>query len=262
MKVAANLSFMFGEVGDLLARYKAAKEAGFHAVECAFPYSVPADEVAETLKELKLKQVLINSDPGNLQAGELGFAALPGKEDSFRQSLERSIVYAKALGCGKLHIMSGRRSQHYDEESHVATLEANLSYAVSRLSVENILGLIEPLNPVSTPGYFLNSFETAQSLIEKLNSPHLRLQLDIFHMQMICGNVTNNIKKLMPIVGHIQVAQAPHRHEPSSLGELDYPYIFSVLREAGYEGYVGAEYSPSTNSAASLHWLEKCQLQF
>lgn len=262
MKVAANLSFMFGEAGDLLARYKAAKEAGFQAVECAFPYTVPAEEVASTLKELELKQVLINSDPGNLQAGELGFAALPGKEINFRESLERSIQYAKALGCGKLHIMSGRRSKDHDERTHLATLEANLNHAVSRLSAENIIGLIEPLNPVSTPGYFLNSFETAQSLIEKINSPHLRLQLDIFHMQMICGNVTNNIKKLMPIVGHVQVAQAPHRHEPSCSGELDYPYIFSVLREAGYEDYVGAEYSPSTNSANSLQWLEKCQLQF
>ncbi|KAG7176575.1 hydroxypyruvate isomerase-like [Homarus americanus] len=224
MKVAANLSFMFGEAGGLLARYKAAREAGFLAVECAFPYSVPEKDVAAVLKEEGLEQVLINSDPvklwlkffvmeannftGDLQAGELGFAAVPGQETRFRESLERSISFAKALGCHKLHIMSGHQSADHNEKAHVTTLESNLRHAVSRLAKEDIVGLIEPINPVSIPGYFLNNYDTgilhswnflAVSLIEKIESPYLRLQLDVFHLQMICGNVTNNIKKLIPL---------------------------------------------------------------
>ncbi|XP_071522776.1 putative hydroxypyruvate isomerase isoform X2 [Panulirus ornatus] len=262
MKVAANLSFMFGEAGGLLSRYRAARNAGFLVVECAFPYSVPAQDVAAALQETGLKQVLINSDPGDTQAGELGFAAIPGKEVRFRESLERSISYAKTLGCHKLHIMSGRRSAEHDESAHVTTLEANLRHAVSRLVEENITGLIEPINPVSIPGYFLNNYDTAVSVIEKINSPNLRLQLDIFHLQMICGNVSNNIKKLMPITGHVQIAQAPHRHEPSCSGELDYVFIFSKLQEAGYSEYVGAEYTPSTSSSDSLQWMDQCGLTF
>ncbi|XP_071522789.1 putative hydroxypyruvate isomerase isoform X6 [Panulirus ornatus] len=222
MKVAANLSFMFGEAGGLLSRYRAARNAGFLVVECAFPYSVPAQDVAAALQETGLKQVLINSDPGDTQAGELGFAAIPGKEVRFRESLERSISYAKTLGCHKLHIMSGRRSAEHDESAHVTTLEANLRHAVSRLVEENITGLIEPINPVSIPGYFLNNYDT----------------------------------------GHVQIAQAPHRHEPSCSGELDYVFIFSKLQEAGYSEYVGAEYTPSTSSSDSLQWMDQCGLTF
>ncbi|XP_042231846.1 putative hydroxypyruvate isomerase isoform X2 [Homarus americanus] len=262
MKVAANLSFMFGEAGGLLARYKAAREAGFLAVECAFPYSVPEKDVAAVLKEEGLEQVLINSDPGDLQAGELGFAAVPGQETRFRESLERSISFAKALGCHKLHIMSGHQSADHNEKAHVTTLESNLRHAVSRLAKEDIVGLIEPINPVSIPGYFLNNYDTAVSLIEKIESPYLRLQLDVFHLQMICGNVTNNIKKLIPLTGHVQIAQAPHRHEPSCPGELDYAFIFKSLREAGYSDYVGAEYSPSGSSSGSLQWMDQCGLTF
>ncbi|XP_068239293.1 putative hydroxypyruvate isomerase isoform X2 [Palaemon carinicauda] len=261
MKVAANLTFMFNEAGGLLARYKAAKKAGFLAVECAFPYSVPAQDVVSVLRETGLKQVLINSDPGNLEAGELGFAAVPGQEERFKQSLEKSIAYAKALNCHKIHIMSGKTSHDHDEASHLATFESNLRHAVNRLVTEGIIGLIEPINPVSTPGYFLNNYPTAVTLIEKINSPNLRLQLDVFHMQMITGNVSNNIQMLMPLTGHIQVAQAPHRHEPSCPGELDYVYVFRKLRETGYDGYVGAEYKPSTISENSLDWIDRCSLQ-
>ncbi|XP_064122885.1 putative hydroxypyruvate isomerase [Macrobrachium nipponense] len=261
MKVAANLTFMFTEAGGLLARYKAAKKAGFLAVECAFPYSVPVEDVASVLRETGLKQVLITSYPGNLEEGELGFAAVPGQEERFKESLERSIAYAKGLSCHKLHIMSGMRSHNHDEATHLATLESNLRYAVSRLVAEDIVGFIEPLNPVSNPGYFLNNFPTAAMLIKKIDSPNLRLQLDIFHLQMIAGNVANNIRELMPLTGHIQVGQAPHRHEPSCPGELDYVYVFGKLKEAGYEGYVGAEYKPSTTSEDSLDWIDKCSLQ-
>ncbi|KAK3883540.1 hypothetical protein Pcinc_012144 [Petrolisthes cinctipes] len=261
MKVAANLSFMFGEAGGLLSRYQAAKDAGFNAVECAFPYSVPEQQLATVLKETGLKQVLINSDPGDTEAGELGFAAIPGQEARFRESLERSISYAKALNCHKLHIMSGRRSSDHDESAHLATLEGNLKHAVERLTEEGITGLIEPINPVSIPGYYLNNYDTAVRVVQKMDSPHLRLQLDIFHLQMITGNVTNNINKFIPLTGHVQVAQAPHRHEPSCPGELNYDYVFEKLNQAGYNGYIGAEYKPSSpESAASLKWMEQPNL--
>ncbi|KAK7070144.1 hypothetical protein SK128_003879 [Halocaridina rubra] len=184
--------------------------------------------------------------------------------------------------------MSGRRTQTLDENAHLATFEANLRHAVERLSTENIVGLIEPINPVSTPGYFLNNYPTDRvhyehfvsdrstsrgmiaeetngntvSLIEKINSPYLKLQLDVFHMQMICGNLTNSMQKVMPLTGHIQVAQAPHRHEPSCPGELNYEYVFKKLREAGYSDYIGAEYSPSGKSEMSLTWIQQYSLQF
>ncbi|KAK3894702.1 hypothetical protein Pcinc_001548 [Petrolisthes cinctipes] len=246
---------MFGEAGGLLSRYQAAKDAGFNAVECAFPYSVPEQQLATVLKETGLKQVLINSDPGDTEAGELGFAAIPGQEARFRESLERSISYAKALNyC--IIIMSGRRSSDHDESAHLATLEGNLKHAVERLT-----GLIEPINPVSIPGHYLNNYDTVRTVrvVQKMDSPHLCLQLDIFHLQMITGNVTNIIYKFIPLTGHVQVAQAHYRYEPSCPGELN--YVFEKLNQAGYNGYIGAEYKPSSpESAASLKWMEQPNL--
>ncbi|CAL4122370.1 unnamed protein product, partial [Meganyctiphanes norvegica] len=262
MRVCANLSFMFAESGGLVERYKAAAEAGFKAVECAFPYSVPSEELSQILSTTVVQQVLVNSEPGDTTKGELGFAALPGREERFKESLETSIKYAKALNCSKIHVMSGRKSAEHREEAHIKTLESNLRYAVERFSAENITGLIEPINPVSIPGYFLNNYETAVNIIEKINSPNLRLQLDIFHLQMICGNVANNIAQHIGMTGHIQIAQAPHRHQPTTPGELDYAYVFDKLREAGYDGWIGAEYAPAGPTVDSLDWINKFGLEY
>ncbi|XP_076028845.1 hydroxypyruvate isomerase-like protein Gip isoform X2 [Oratosquilla oratoria] len=263
LRAVANLSFMFTEAGPLVARYEAARACGFKVVECAFPYVHSIEEVVEALQKSGLQQVLINSDPGDVQSGELGFAAKPGQEEKFRDSLERSIAYAKALKCGKIHVMSGKHSQEKENSSLIlSTFEANLRHAASRFEAEGLVGLIEPINPVSIPGYILNDYQTAIDLLKKVDSSHLRLQLDIFHLQMITGNVTNNIKALMPFVGHVQVAQAPHRHEPGSEGELNYDYVFKVLQEEGYTDFVGAEYVPSSSTPKSLNWISQYGLTF
>lgn len=248
LKFCANLSMMFQEV-PLAQRFRAAKEAQFKAVEMAFPYEMSAQDIANIKEESGLEQVLINVFPGS----NLGFAALDGQETAFMDSLVKSIEYCNALKCKKLHIMSGRQMENQGSE---ATLLKNMQAAVPILEQNNIVGLLEPINGYSVPQYFLNNYETAQRVIEEVNSPNLRLQLDIFHLQFIKGDLTHNIKKFLPITGHIQVAQVPDRNEPDTFGEINYKYVLDVLEQEKYAGWIGLEYNPKGDTVAGLKWIK------
>jgi len=246
LKFSGNLTMLFvKESAELLGRYPLAAKAGFKAVETPFPYEATPEDLAQVLESLGLEQVLINTDPG---PDCLGYAALVGKEDLFMASLNKSIQYCKATKCKLLHIMAGVASGDLAACPQVYT--ANLRVAADVLAKEGIIGVIEPLS--IKPGYFLNSFQQAEEVIHEVNSPNIRLLMDFYHMQRLCGNLTNNIKKLLPITGHIQIAQVPERDEPLNPGEINYGFVFQLLEDQGYTGYVGLEYTPK---AATLDGL-------
>lgn len=252
LKFCANLSFMYQqECNSLLERYRLAANSGFSAVECAFPYSDPVDSVVRAKNDAGVQQVLINAPRG--EAHELGFAAVPGMEDRFRSSIDVAVSYARALNCFRIHVMAGNVERPTDA-NHEA-YETNLAYAAGVFETKGITGLIEPINRYSAPNYYLNSYERATDVLDKINSPNLKLQLDVFHLQQIKGDLTNNIKKFLPYVGHVQLAQVPERNEPDTPGEIDYGYIFRLLEELDYGEWIGLEYSPKNDTDKGLSWL-------
>uniref|UniRef100_A0A6B2EIV8 Putative hydroxypyruvate isomerase n=1 Tax=Phlebotomus kandelakii TaxID=1109342 RepID=A0A6B2EIV8_9DIPT len=259
LKFCANLSFMFTESGSLLERYNLARLAGFRGVECAFPKGFSIEDLV-TAKQ-SLNQVLINIRTGTVSGGEFGVAALHGDsespdfQDAFRSDLQTTVEYAKALQCKKIHIMAGKVPEPTDD-NHRAYVD-NLKYAVKVLEKENIVGLIEPINRYAVPGYYLNSYERALEVIKEVNSPNLRLLLDFFHLQRIRGNITNSVKDFLPFIGHVQIAQVPHRNEPDTPGEIDYRYVLGLLAQEGYSDWVGCEYHPKTFTNDGLGWIKE-----
>ncbi|XP_005090132.1 putative hydroxypyruvate isomerase [Aplysia californica] len=259
LKFAANISMMFLELPSLEARYSAAKKAGFQYVELTFPYGESVDSLRAAREASGLEQVLINAFPGDLSAGDLGLAAQPDRVQEFREKLELSISYATGLQCKRMHIMAGRIPAGADDglkEKMMSTYLDNIKYAADRLQKEGILALIEPVNNrISVPGYFLSNPHKGLEIVKQVNHPNLKLQFDIFHVQIMDGNLTKNIEAFLPYIGHIQIAQVPDRGEPDETGEINYPYVFSVLERVGYEGYIGLEYKPKGKTEDGLKWL-------
>lgn len=258
MKFAANLGFLFvKETPNLVERYILAKTAGFSAVELPFPYEVPVGKIAEAKAAAGVEQVLINAWPGEKDSKDLGIAIFPDRTEQFRTSLELSIEYLRALDCKRLHIMSGKSSLSPETDQSVLekTYVDNLRYAAGRLEKEGVLALIEPCNNHWIPGYFMNHPQKALKVIKDVGHPNLKLQLDIFHLQIVEGNLTHAIKTYLPYVGHVQIAQVPDRGEPDSPGEINYPYIFKLLGELGYDGWIGLEYIPRGETVEGLKWM-------
>jgi len=253
MKFCANLNFMFLEHSDLRDRYRAAQAAGFTGVEVGFPYSVPVTDLAQVRLELGMEQVLVNTFPGDT----LGFGARAGEEEQFKESLVRSLEYCQALDCHRLHIMAGRKVEGGSREEAMETFRSNLETSLPLLEKAGVVGLLEPINQFSVPGYILDNYSDAVSLVEGLASPWIRLQLDIFHLQQIEGNVSRRIQELLPLVGHIQIAQVPDRGEPDSPGELNYRFLLSLLEKLNYKGWVGLEYKPLMKTETGLSWVEQ-----
>lgn len=263
MKVAANLSFMFIEAGGLLQRYEAAAASGFKYVEVGLPYSENLESLVKTKERLNLNQILINAPVGMKADGEqFGLASLPKKKSKFRDSIVTAIDYAQALKCSRIHVMAGTTSDDASQSERETTYEENLSFAADKMAEVGITCLIEPINQVSVPRYFLSSYDKALEYIQKLKRPNLKLQLDVFHMQQICGSLTTTLRRCLPFAGHIQVAQVPDRHEPDSSGEIQYSYVFDLLRSQGYQNFIGCEYSEATNANGGLGWVKKYGLSF
>lgn len=251
----ANLSFMYQEVSSVLERYSLAKQSGFRAVECAFLYSHPVEDVVQAKKSSGLQQVLINVNPGDLSQGELGFAALPHKQEEFKNSLQQAITYCKALDCKIIHIMAGKVPSPNEENDRI--YEQNLIHAESLLRKENIVGVIEPINRISIPGYYLNDFQKGLDFVKKINSPHIKLLADLFHIQMMKVDLEKSIREAFPYIGHVQVAQAPNRNEPDTPGEVDYNSVFALLKSLGYNGWIGLEYKPADDTKTGLKWVKE-----
>ncbi|XP_075233120.1 hydroxypyruvate isomerase-like protein Gip [Lycorma delicatula] len=256
LKFAANLSFLFQEITtSVIEKYALAQQAGFKAVESGNIYDYKIDEVVEAKTRANVEQIMINVFSGDNKKGEFGFAAIPGKEEEFKKSIDLSIKYAKALKCKKIHIMAG--VVHNPTAENDDTYEKNLSMASKLLEVEGITGLIEPINPYSLPGYYLNNYEKCINILKKIDSDSLKLQLDIFHLQLITGKLTINIREFMPYTGHIQVAQVPNRDEPDSPGEINYNYIFKIIEGTPYgvNDYIGLEYNTRDDSIKNINWV-------
>jgi hydroxypyruvate isomerase len=251
-RFAANLTMMFNEV-PFLDRFEAAAKAGFTAVEFLFPYDYPADVVGEQLRRHGLAQALFNLPPGDWAAGEKGFAALADRFADLQQSLHTALPYAKATGVKRVHLMAGIASRA--DRQAVEAFYKSVAWAAEFFAPHGIDVVIEPINPRNVPGYFLNDFIFARDLIDELKIPNLKLQFDIYHCQIIHGDVTMRLREMMPIIGHIQIASIPSRNEPDG-EELNYPFLFDELDRLGYAGFVGCEYSPRGKTTDGLAWFK------
>jgi hydroxypyruvate isomerase len=251
-RFAANLSMMFNEV-PFLERFEAAAKAGFTAVEFLFPYDHPAEAVGERLRKNGLTQALFNLPPGDWNAGEKGFAALPERFADLQESLRAALPYARATGVKRLHLMAGIADR--GDPKAAAAFRKSVAWAAEFLGPHGLDVVIEPINPRNVPGYFLNDFGFARDLILELEILNLKLQFDIYHCQIIHGDVTMRLREMMPITGHIQIASIPSRNEPDG-EELNYPYLFAELDRLGYRGFVGCEYVPRGNTVDGLGWFK------
>ena len=253
-KFAANLTMLFTEV-PFIERFEQAHRAGFKAVEYLFPYAFDAEVLAGELKKYDFEQALFNMPPGDWDAGERGFAAIPGREDEFRASVDTALNYALTLGCKKVHAMSGIVDNTFSYQQHVDTFISNIRFAADVFAEHGIELMIEPLNNRDVPGYFVSRQREAVELIKQVDRPNVKLQLDLYHAQIMDGDLSVLIRDLANYTGHIQIASVPERHEPSE-GELNYPHLFNVLDESGYSGWIGCEYNPKTNTLDGLGWVK------
>jgi 2-dehydrotetronate isomerase len=248
---AANLSLMFTEV-PFLDRFDAAAQAGFTAVEFLFPYQHPAKEVGERLQRNGLTQALFNLPPGDWDAGEKGFAALPDRFADLEASLRTALPYVEATSVKRLHLMAGLAKR--GDPRAVAAFRKSVIAAAAFFAPYGLDVVLEPINPRNVPGYFLDDFAFARDLIIELKMPNLKLQFDIYHCQIIHGDVTMRLREMMPIIGHVQIASVPSRHEPDG-EELNYPFLFGELDRLGYDGFVGCEYNPRGKTTDGLGWF-------
>ena len=251
-KFAANLSMLFTEV-PFLDRFARAAEAGFTGVEFLFPYEHEPDEIAARLRDNGLEIALFNLPPGDWEAGERGLASLPGREADFARAVETALPYALALGARRLHVMAGIPPRDADPAACWDTYVGNLRRAAAAFAPHDIDAVIEPINTRDIPGYFLNRQGFAEAVIETAGAANLGLQMDLYHCQIVEGDLATQIRRYFPRIRHIQIAGVPERHEPN-VGEVNYPYLFGLLDELGYEGWVGCEYRPAGDTLAGLAW--------
>lgn len=255
-RFAANLSMMYAEFA-FPDRFAAAAADGFEAVEYLFPYAYPADELAMRLEDNGLVQVLFNAPPGHWDAGERGLACLPGREDEFRRSIEQALGYAHALGCPRIHVMAGLAPPDADRATLRATYVANLAWAADEAEEHGLDVLIEPINTRDIPGFFLNRQDEAHAIVQEVDAPNLKVQMDLYHCQIVEGDLAMRIRQYLPTgrVGHLQIAGVPERHEPD-VGEVNYRYLFERIDALGYAGVIGAEYRPRGATSAGLGWFQ------
>ena len=251
MKFSANLGFLWAD-RPLPEAVRAAKAAGFDAVECHWPYAVPAAEVKAALDETGLKMLGLNTSRGDVAAGEMGLSALPGRETEARAAIDEALEYARVLGAGGVHVMAGKSS---GAEAHEAFV-ANLSYACDAAAKHGMIILIEPLNRSDAPGYFLATTDQAKQIIAAVAKDNLKLMFDCYHVGRTEGDITTRLAALQSIVGHIQFASVPDRGAPDH-GEIDYKYVFAAIDKLGWPHPVGAEYKPGGDTDKTLGWMKK-----
>jgi hydroxypyruvate isomerase len=254
-KFAANLSMMFNEV-PFLERFGFAAEAGFKAVEYLFPYEFPAELIAEQLEKHDLRNILFNLPPGNWAAGERGTTCLPGREQEFRDGVAIAIGYAKKLNTTNLHAMAGVVPQGVTRPYVRTTYVANLEYAATELAKHGVSLLIEAINTRDMPRVFLNTQAEAYNILQEVGAKNLKMQMDLYHMQIMEGDLASALSKYAPQCGHVQVAGVPKRNEPDT-GEVNYAFLFDHLDAIGYTGWIGCEYRPAGKTLDGLGWFKK-----
>ncbi|MCA3338562.1 MAG: 2-oxo-tetronate isomerase [Alphaproteobacteria bacterium] len=252
-RFAANLSMMFNEV-PFLDRFALAAKAGFKGVEFLFPYEHPAAEIAARLKDNGLQQVLFNAPAGDFAKGERGMAAIPGKQADFRESIKLALEYATALACPRLHIMAGLKPEGVAHDTLTAVYGANLAYAAEECAKVGVKPIIEPINHRDIPGFFLNTTDQAAAIIAAIGPEKLGMQFDLYHCQITEGDVVKRVKKHLPLIAHMQVADTPGRNEPGT-GEVNWPFVFKTIDALGFRGWIGCEYRPAGETLAGLSWF-------
>ena len=257
-RFAANLSFLFTEA-PFLERFAEAAHAGFRAVEFVFPYDYQAKELATRIAAQKLEVVLFNTPPGNWEEGDRGLASLPGREHDFAASVATALRFALALKCSRLHVMAGVLPHDADADERARRMRLfvrNLKFACEEAALQNVTILIEPINPRDMPNYLLTTQTEAHAIRAEVGLPNLRVQMDLYHAQIVEGDLTEKIRRWIQYIGHFQIAGVPDRHEPDQ-GEINYAWMFKLLDELKYEGWIGCEYRPAQSTTAGLGWMYK-----
>lgn len=254
VQLAANLSMMFNEV-DFLDRFDAAADAGFKGVEYLFPYDFKPEELSDKLKSNGLKQVLFNTPAGDWDKGDRGTACDPDRVDEFRSGVAKAIDYAKVLECGQLHCMAGLAPEGADAKALRETYVGNLRYAAAEMEKAGIKCLMEMINTRDIPGFYLSTSAQAEDIMAEVGSDNLFIQYDIYHMQIMEGDLAPTMERLLPKIAHMQLADTPGRNEPGT-GEINYPFLFSHLDRIGYKGWIGCEYKPATTTLEGLGWMD------
>lgn len=254
-RLAANLSFLFAEL-PLVERIGAAAAAGFKGAEILFPYELDGRDVADAYRAARIEPVLLNTPAGNWQAGERGFAAVPGSQTLFNAHLAASLDYALRVGFKRLHVMAGVPPEAADPAECEAVFVENLKLAACKAAPHGITVTIEPINPVDVPGYFLTRQAQAMRILEAVGLPNIALQMDLYHCARVEGDPATEFRRNLPRIGHIQIAGVPDRNEPDR-GELDYRPLFDLIDGTGYDGWVSCEYRPRGGTLEGLGWARK-----
>ena len=254
-RLSVNLDFLFAEV-PFLERFERAAAAGFSSVECHWSWRGQVSEVSAALKAAGLRLDAMNVYGGEYVNGDRGFASDPGRMAAFQEGLEEALEAAAVLGGPKLHILAGNRLEDLDVAEQYEAMVASYAWAAERLADTGRLGLIELLNPVDNPQYILESMDDVEELIDAVESPDLRIQFDIYHLQRTSGEIIPTIRRVRDRIGHVQIADAPGRNQPGT-GEINYRTVLATLDEVAYEGRVGLEYRPLGPTDASFGWIEE-----
>ena len=252
-RFAANLGYLFTE-RPLLERIDAAAAAGFRAIELQFPYDVPASTVRDAIEKNKLTILGLNTPPGERE-GEFGFAAVPGREKDWQELFTRALNYASTIGASAIHCLAGKVAPEQRPAADRVFIN-NLTHAADLAASKKIVLLIEPINGRDRPNYFLNHVEHAAAVIDKIGKPNIRLQFDFYHVQIVGGDLIYRLEKFLSVIGHLQCAAVPSRHEPDE-GEINYPAVFEAIDRLGYKGWIGAEYRPRARTEDGLGWARK-----
>jgi hydroxypyruvate isomerase len=254
-RFAANLTMMFNEV-PFPQRFGAAARAGFRAVEFLFPYDYPIETIKAELDEHELELVLFNMPAGNWSAGDRGLACDPTAVEQVRQGVATAVEYARALGCSRVHLMAGLKPRGASEGAMYDAYVGNVQYAAAELARYDMTLLLEAINTRDMPGFYLNTSRQAFELIEAIGASNVRFQYDVYHMQIMEGDLATTLKRHLPQIGHIQIADPPARNEPGT-GEINYPFIFDWLDAIGYAGWIGCEYRPKSTTVDGLGWMSR-----
>lgn len=253
-KFAANLSMMFGEL-PFLDRFAAAADAGFKGVEFLFPYEHTPEAIEGKIKAAGIEIVLFNLPPGDWAAGERGIASIPGREEEFRQGVDKALAYALHLKVPRLHAMAGI-PKGFEPAACRKTLVENLRYAAQKLAPHKITLLLEAINTRDIPGFFVTTQKESHAICQEVGASNLKMQMDLYHMQVMEGDLATKLKLYAPLCGHVQIAGCPERNEPDT-GEVRYEYLYRLLDQVGYEGWLGCEYRPAGKTVDGLGWFSR-----
>ena len=255
LNFSANLSLLFTEV-PLIQRFALAKQAGFQAVEIQFPYELTIDEISQQLTEHELKLVLINVPAGDLMQGGDGLACVPGQEHLFQEAVQQALRYAAVLNIPSINILAGRQPVHADLLPCLETLAKNLRYACDEFSKVGVTPVFEIINSIDMPRFIIHNVAQAQEMLEAVHHSALKIQLDFYHLAMMNEPLLDSLKENLALIGHIQFADCPNRHEPGT-GEINFAQLFDYILHSHYQGFTGAEYRPLQNTTNSLDWLKR-----